>query len=139
MGSQGLDHDGARAPMGCSNGACSMALGSSAWVLRAPSQVPPQQSQAPASKHGLTPALITGLSALALLGKQDCAGCIQPLGRGPLGISAASQALPCPESGLAIRKHPEPSGHSQPITCPQPHCPPAWPGTSRQDSGDKPF
>lgn len=100
-----------------------MVLGSSAQVQWAPSQVPPWQTASCTSQqtwHNSCPH--KGL--MALLDKQDHAEHIQGLGRGPLGISASSQALLCSASGLAVRENPEPSAHCQPIACPQPCCPP---------------
>lgn len=115
MGSQGLDPDGGRALVGCSDGACSP---------HGPGELrgchPGRPHHVPAGKHGITLVLIKGLSALALLDKQDRAQRIQQLGRGPLGISASSQALPCPASSHAIRV---------PTARPQPCRPPR--GTAR--------
>lgn len=115
MGSQGLDPDGGRALVGCSDGACSP---------HGPGELrgchPGRPHHVPAGKHGITLVLIKGLSALALLDKQDRAQRIQQLGRGPLGISAFSQAIPCPASSHAIRV---------PTARPQPCRPPR--GTAR--------
>lgn len=119
MGSQGLDPHGGRALVGLSGGTCSPhgpgELGPGAQPGTQP--VPPRrQHHAPAGKHGITLALIKGLSALALLDKQNRAERIQRLGRGPLGVSAPSQAPLCPVSGSP----PERTRHPVPTACPQP-------------------
>lgn len=57
---------------------------------------PGRQRHTPAGKHGITLALIKGLSALALLDKQDCAERIQQLGRGSFRHLSISTSPPVP-------------------------------------------
>jgi len=140
VGSQGLDPDGGRALMGRSDGVCSpRGPGELSRARWAPVRCRPgRQHHAPAGKQGTSLALLKGLSALALLDKQDRAERTQRPGRGPSGISASPQALLRPGSRLAAREDPAPSPTASPSPARSPAAhPAARPGAGRGDSASR--